>query len=270
MAGALEETVDRPITRATERLETELDRTRAEKRALRRFAKEVRRLEIGSLTPESDGHAVRTAASGGHAVRTVSVEKTGLTEKIRRSYESTVMAVPHYADEYDDTYRESLEAEFSPEIAQLLTSNQRFGKQQRAILLEAVDRSVRKREEFVEILQEERNSIGRHETDVRHIAGELSSLGEVIAVATSFGDYDGIRSRLQRLETTIDEIARTRQETVFDRRQNLSLPVGGADLPHYLYSDLPFTYPILGAAVDLEERRARLQTRAEQGLSVTN
>ncbi|MFP4530486.1 MAG: hypothetical protein ACLFNC_04260 [Halodesulfurarchaeum sp.] len=270
MVEELEERVDGLITRTGERLETELDRTRAEKRALRRFAETVRTLELGNPTIASDGHAVRTAGSGGHAVRTVTAEKTGVIEKIRRAYESTVMAVPHYAEEYGDTYRESLEEEFSPEIALLLTRNQTVERRQQTILLEAVARSVRPRAEYIETLERERDSVHRHGTDVRQIASELSSLAEIIAAAKTFGDYDGIRSRLLRLGTSIDEIARTRQETVFDRRRDLSLPAEGPDLPRYLYSDLAYTYPILGTTVDLEERRSTLQARAERGLAETN
>lgn len=270
MVEELEERVEGLMARVTERLETELDRTRAEKRALRRFAEDVHTLDFGTPTHAPDGQAVGTAGTGGPAVRTVTAEKTGAIEKIRRAYESTVMAVPHYAEEYDDTYRKSLESEFSPEIALLLTRNRTVQRKQRTVLLEAVDRSVRQREAFIETLEGERESVRRHATDVRQIAGELSSLAEITGVAKTFGDYDGIRSRLLQLETTIDEIARSRQETVFDRRRDLSLPVEGPDLQTYLYSELAHSYPILGTTVDLEEGRVQLQTQAERGLTVTN
>jgi hypothetical protein len=59
------------------------------------------------------------------------------SEQIRTSYRETVMVVPHYNDEYDESLAANLNAEFGPDLATPIIENERVTPQLRNGLLTA-------------------------------------------------------------------------------------------------------------------------------------
>ncbi|OYR57376.1 DUF7260 family protein, partial [Halorubrum halodurans] len=80
---------------------------------------------------------------------------------IRNAYAETVMSVPHYEDEYNDTYERSLAEEFTPELAVALTREPTLRERSRSSLLTKTTEAIRRREEFLERLEAESASVSR-------------------------------------------------------------------------------------------------------------
>ena len=98
--------------------------------------------------------------------------RSGL-KRVRQAYEETVMSVPHYDTDYGDTYRESVVAEFGPEVGTALTDGPGFQAHlKRATIGKA--RSCRAdREQFLEVLAIESESIADVEEEIRDNRAEL-------------------------------------------------------------------------------------------------
>ena len=117
--------VEDRLDRAATALRRERRRTADELEALGAFAERVREIEA------------KTAVAEGNAVTAIGLEagRTDGLDAVREAYEATVMSVPHYGQEYDDGYPESLRAEFSPDLAAALTDGTRFNARcKRAVL----------------------------------------------------------------------------------------------------------------------------------------
>jgi hypothetical protein len=98
----------------------ELDIISSERDAFQRFLKRLDNIEPQAgqthhpLTPSADVSIVPSE-------RTKSVNDT--VGKIRNAYSETVMAVPHYSTEYDDSIHRSMAVEFGAPIVEYMSEN---------------------------------------------------------------------------------------------------------------------------------------------------
>jgi hypothetical protein len=231
-------------------LHTERRRANDEAEALEAFRNRIGR--IGAATPSVD----RTPASPGSLVER---RPGGGLAAVREAYETTVMRVPHYELEYDDSYAESLTAEFGPEIAGALTEGTAFEPSYKRLLLTAAADAIDDRHRFLERVAAERSAVETVETRLHQVVTELSEYGTDGLESRPFGTLDAYRRRLSVLEDRCDDIAAERQRRIRNERLDRSAPID--DLQSYLYQDFERTYPVLGAVVDVadsirETRRA--------------
>jgi hypothetical protein len=85
--------------------------------------------------------------------------QSNAVSRVREAYESTVMAVPHYDEEYDDTYAESLGAEFDPHVAVALTEGSAFDRRCKDALLSAVAEARTARRSLLAAVDDEAESL---------------------------------------------------------------------------------------------------------------
>ncbi|MFW6383958.1 MAG: DUF7260 family protein [Halodesulfurarchaeum sp.] len=260
MDGALEDAIDRTVSRARSAIETEIRRTKAEREAFRDFAGTVRGLRAEAVSSERVGTGIQA----------LSTNRPNTLGKVQEAYESSVMAVSHYEEEYGDTYVESLAEEFGPEIARTMVARRQFDGRQKSALLAAAADSVRRRTELIETLETEDASAARHADRLSSLAGTVTTLDAELASASSFGDYQAIWFRLADLESACGEIVETRQDVLIEQRERLSLPVEGPDVPSYVYAGLERTYPFLDATARILSAVDSLRRRAEHGMGDTN
>ncbi len=260
MDGGLEFRVDRRVTRAHRAIETEKRRTRDEQTALQEFATIVRGLQVETVSATPAGVTTQMLGTNG----------SSSLNRVREAYRSTVMAVPHYEEDYDDTCEESLLEEFGPDVAMALLDGQQFDRRQKQALLIAIGDSIRKREELLSVLEAEQSSHAEHAPRVRSIAEEVSTLQEAAENAASFGDYDSIRGRLGVLTAKCEDLIADRQTALVEQREQLALPVDGPDVPSFVYTDLDCTYPLLDATAQIIDRMESLRREIEHEMTYVN
>lgn len=243
-----------------EAAEAELGRERRrvtdELEALETFENRVR--SIGTTTPSPVGHdraVLGTTAS------------VGSLDRVREAYESTVMSVPHYADEYGDTYRWSLGEEFTPDLAVALTNGESFDERHKRTLLSAIEGSKSARETLLAELGAERESLADATETLLEIAEEIEELSTIPLEKRSFGALDAYHSRLGVLETKCETVSDRRQQAVFEQRRTGWLPTDVADIATYLYQDLDVTYPVMSSVAVLVEGLCDFRLQVERAMS---
>jgi hypothetical protein len=225
------------IADARKAVRRERRRTVDEREAFETFVRELRRVDTDD--------AVRIPAGVGR--RLADPRPASGTEAVRAVYERTVMGVPHYREEYDDTYAESLEAEFGPELAAAVTENSGLTAGVKRALLRAAREARAERARFVTTLDGEATTLREAATTLRAVFDELDTLREERRDSDDFGAMDAIRARLGVLESKVERIGSDRQAEIRTQREELSLPEGAIDVPTYLYADLSITYPVLSS-----------------------
>lgn len=176
------------------------------------------------------------------------------TAAILASYRETVMAVDHYPEIYDESLEHNMRAELGPDVASGLRNGAPLTPTFKRIIQAAVTGAREQREQVIEILNAEYDSLKR----------SCEGFATIIASLPSHRNNTGARSIDESLPLhDLEE----RFQTVLDARceviQARSLPgrLDGHDLCAYLYRSTAWTYPVLtvGATVanDLRALRER-------------
>jgi hypothetical protein len=225
---------------ARECLRAERRQTVDEQEAFRAFETRLRGMRTGSRS------------AGVATVPVQRVTTTGLGA-VRDAYEATVMAVPHYTEEYNEPYARHVENELGPDVATILTRGEVFDRQYRHVVLSAVSDAQQRRTRFIDVLDEEETALSEFAGELLGIAEELDDLAEKPLSELSFGALEGHYTRLDTLQTTCEELVDRRQSTLIEQRRTLQVPASGPDIAACVYSDLAVDYPVVAAATDLLE-----------------
>jgi hypothetical protein len=221
------------ITEARRTVRRERRRTVDEREAFEAFADAVR--DIPADGPQS---GVPVGA------RLATPDAASAARAVREAYERTVMAVPHYCEEYDDTYVESLEGEFGPTVAAAATGPHLTGTAKSG-LVDAALNARADRARFVEALDAEDETLRAADERLGEILAEAAELDTEPLADLRFGSLDAIRTRLQTLERHAEAVGADRQAALREQTDDLSLPASAPDLPTYVYQTHEVTYPVL-------------------------
>jgi|GEM_PF-134133 len=252
-----------------------------EREAFEEFAVAVARLDtapVPATVSSLDGPAatVRTGApfGGEHA--------TGGDVRLRRvlaSYRDTVMSVPHYREEYDESVAESLAAELGPDTTAALASNGTLSPGAQSALVRRSRRAADARSSLADAIAAEEDALARYETDLERVDRRRRRLVEHL---------DGVRSdrtgaaidvweRLGDLEPECDAIAEERQRSLGDppMRPAGAGPGSGNDdgrsFYEYLYGPVDGPgHPVLAQVVAITERVRRDRDRVASRIAGGN
>ncbi|WP_435196098.1 DUF7260 family protein [Natronomonas sp. EA1] len=184
---------------------------------------------------------------------------------VRDAYETTVMAVPHYDEDYGDSYEESLAAEFGPELASGLTDGGLTETVKRG-LVTAVRESHRERGRLIATVDAERESLAETVARAERVLDELAEYtGEF--TEKRYGTLEAYRARLQVLEGKLDGWARDRQAEIRDRHSDLGLREDFPDVQTYCYQDLAVAHPLLATYAELADRCRERRRAVERAYS---
>lgn len=188
-------------------------------------------------------------------------------DAIRSAYEDTVMSVTHYDEEYGDTYRESVVAEFGPEIGVALTEGPRLQPHLKRAVTEKARQCRADREQFLEVLDAESESIEAVGSGVRDVRSELRDFDPDPPASRGFGALEAEWRRLDFLEGELDGLATDRQRAIIRQRRSFTLPTGAPDVPSYLYQGHDDEYPLLSTCVELREQARSRKSGRERKLA---
>lgn len=243
------------IGEARDLVRRERRRTVDEREAFDAFTDAVREVAVDG--PDS---GVRVGA------RLATPDATSASRAVRDAYERTVMAVPHYHEEYDDTYAESLEAEFGPTVAAAATAPRLTGAA-KAGLVDAAESARADRARFVEALDAEDEALRAADDRLAEILAEAAELDTEPLSELRFGSLDALRTRLQTLERHAEAVGADRQAALREQTADLSLPPCAADLPTYVYQTHEATYPVLAMVARTATVLERIREDVERSIA---
>lgn len=252
MAETTDHTPADLLDRAVAAIETEERRTTAERDAMQAFRDRVRELSPANRTLEQGPAAVHSAPRSTDGLR-----------KVRTHYESTVMAVPHYEAEYDESYTEHVHQEFGPDIAMVLVHGVALERRHKEAILKATAESIADREQLLEALQREQESVTELREPTCSLAADIRTIEQRAGEDPSVKILDSYRSRLEVLEQRCHDLVDQRQSEMVTERRELRLPISGPDIPSYVYDELPVSYPVVSILTELMDTARVLQNRLE-------
>ncbi|QSG04717.1 DUF7260 family protein [Halapricum desulfuricans] len=247
------------IDRALAAVETERDVLQAERDAFQTLLRRVSAIEV-----DTGGPVARPGAVTAVSVPRSSGEARGL-EAVRSAYRDTVMAVPHYDEEYDESLRENLAAEFGAQLAARVVDGNALTRQVRDGLLDACRQSREERKRVLQHVERERDRLVAFETRLSEIERSIIEAGAAIASASGSRELSRIDRRLATLQSRCLDLADDRQAQVQAPSQT-DIPGTDFGLHEYLYGEMETPAPVLSdVAACLETiRRHRIRgLRAE-------
>lgn len=216
----------------------EQDRASAERNAFARFVERV-----AELDPQSSDQ--RTQVSGLASPATTRSKRTPCRE-VYEIYRETVMATPHYEEDYGEPVAVHLRTELGDEIATALTANRSTTPQLKRALLRAGKRERNKRDTLEHDLETEYRELETAEERLQPIEEELTKRQGLSSRNRSFDELQQCADRLSEYDRRLDRFVQQRQQnlrTVSRKRRADETYV----LQAYLYDGLAVQYPILAA-----------------------
>jgi hypothetical protein len=224
----------------------EIDCVEAELTALRRF-----RTRIVSIEPTA--RAAGTVDTSGGGVSALGARKpkpdAGL-RAVRDAYRETVMAVPHFEAEYDDSLEANMSTEFGPELGTQLATGTHLTPQLYDALLTASEGARDERETLLPALERERESLQSVRTKLDDCERRGAALGSNARRTTDPARLDDIDAQLAEIESDCETVAATRQRQLHSRSAAALSGIDGTSLVRYLYGECSVTCPALADIVD--------------------
>jgi hypothetical protein len=237
-----------------------------ERDAFESFADRVAQIDAVSVATDASPTGVPAGAlrridgdgggppGGGPGGRNVTLRR------VMAAYNDTVLSLPHYRAEYDETAAESLAAELGPDAATALATDGALSSGAQSALVERSRRAADARERLADAIGEEIEELDDRESALSTIERRRRRL---------LGHLDGIRpggdagaaidvwNRLTELERECDELAADRQRSLGDPPLTPEAPLDAeSERPFhdYLYgSPEGPRYPVLAQIAEVAD-----------------
>lgn len=236
-----------------------------ERDAFEEFADRIASLEPVSAEATrspSDGPVVGARLTGGAgAIGTTGGSGDTRLRRVLDAYRDTVVSLPHYTEEYDETVAESLAAELGPDTTTSLASNGTLSPGLQSALVDRSRKAARARTTLADAINAELDDLDDAEATLTRIDRQRNRLSEHLEGVPRGARADAsidVWERLNDLEGECDAVAAARQTSLRD--PPIPPEVGSTDgvnpsFNGYLYesTDGP-RYPALASIASLAER----------------
>lgn len=247
------------IAGARSLLDEERTRIANEAEAFATFARRVADVDVVTA-PVTDGGPTTTMAID-------APKPDGGIETVREAYRDTVMSVPHYESEYDESLATNMGLEFGEAVADAVDRGTTLTPQLKETLVEQSRTARRQRMALLRQLGSECEILEEAETTLRPCRRSANRLEEASLEDYSFGDLTAewrlLGDRLEAAETLLED----RQELVQKRERDTGVRPDDPSFEQYLYDPMDVTYPILSEATSLVERIESARRRVERSLA---
>jgi len=230
-----------------------------ERAAFEEFADRVSGLDPAPASSTASSFDGPTAA-----VRTVSPVDGGggagddvRLRRVLAAYRDTVMSLPHYREEYDETIPESLAAELGPDTATALASNGTLSSGAQSALVRRSRRAADARSSLADAIDAEIDALSEYESDLSRVDRRRRRLLEHLDGVEGDGTDAAIDvwHRLGELESECDEAAGERQRALDDPPMTVDAPgddAGRRSFHEYLYGPTEGPrYPVLAQIAEI-------------------
>jgi len=246
---------------AREECDEEQSRVAAELSALERFERRVGGLSAGS------GQSGPGGAGGATLVRADAADAPPKLRAVRRAYEETVMAVPHYEEDYGEPLETHMRAEFGDEVAAAVTGGSALTPPVKQALLQRAAASREERTSFLRTLSTEGDSLAAATDDLAAIDRRVDRIENQRRLQQSFPELTETWEELGELEEECRETLERRQEQVQRGGSGADWRDDGHSLCAYLYGPLPVDYPALADGALLLDRIRTTRRRVADALT---
>lgn len=226
-------------------VDREIECIEAERTAFRRFRSRVRSIELPS--PTVGGVDAR---GGGAALmlETATKPDAGL-RAVRSAYRETVMDVPHFEAEYDDTLEANVAAEFGADLAAQIADGTRLTPRVYEAVLAASERARDERETMLPVLERERESLTTVRERLDDCERRATVLGQNARRTADSSRLSAIDEGLADVEAECEAVAARRQRRLHDRSVAGLSGIDESSLTQYLYAEEAVTCPALADVV---------------------
>lgn len=240
MVETKQPTTEQAITLAEE----EIELLEAETDAFERFLANLRDVETNSSG---------TVTSGVPPVGTVDVKPVPVEglRTVRKAYRETVMAVPHYEEEYGDTFHESVAEELGEVLAGHIADGEVLTAPVYRALTAASEEARDNRRAFLRHLHHERDSLRDIEAELNDTERRVADLAERARAASRSPQLASIDTELASLERQCVTVANRRQSTIHGRSVRTLSGIDGTSLVRYLYTGMETVMPALSDTATL-------------------
>ncbi|WP_434522041.1 DUF7260 family protein [Halorubrum sp. AS12] len=180
--------------------------------------------------------------------------------RVLAAYDDTVLSLPHYRAEYDETAAESLAAELGPDTATALASDGGLSSGAKSALVDRSQRAADARDRLAGAIDEEIDELADRKTTLTEIDRRRQRLLAHLEGVRSGRETDAaidIWNRLAELERECDELAADRQSSLDDPPLTPNLDADSHERTFYGYlygtTDGP-RYPVLAQVAELADR----------------
>ena len=244
-----------------------------ERDAFEEFAERVSALDPAPV--DTAGGGFDGPVIGAH--RTGSARAPGdiRLRNVLNTYRDTVMSLPHYTQEYDESVAESLAAELGPDTTTSLATNGTLSPALQSTLVDRGQQAARARTSLADAIDEELDDLADVETTLTEIDRQRSRLNEHLDGIPRGSRVDAsidVWERLGGLERRCDDAAADRQAAL----RNPPMVIEGAGdesdptFREYLYDPMDGPqHPVLASIASLADRiradRSRVARRVGDG-----
>ncbi|GAA0526389.1 hypothetical protein SAMN04488066_102107 [Halorubrum aquaticum] len=207
---------------------------------------------------------------GGRAVGDVRLRR------VLDTYRDTVMSLPHYSEEYDETVAESLAAELGPDTTVSLASNGTLSPALQSALVDRSRRAAAARRSLADAIDVELDALADAEESLSGIDRRRSRLNQHLDGIPHGRRADAsidVWERLDDLESECDAVAADRQSTLRDPPMSPERVAGDCETGFYEYLYAPMdgpNHPVLASVATVVDRiredRDRVARRIADGV----
>lgn len=251
------------IEAALERVDTEIAATDAEASGFNTFGKRLR-----SMDPDHEAKQTSVATTGSGTASAMMLDSSnhpvdnGL-RRVRTAYRETVVAVPQFETDYDDTLVENIAAEFGEEVARHVIDGGALMPVLYRALVDAAETATFERTRVLSLLRTERESLVSAANELNDIEGHALNLADRLSFPEPDVSPDAVDAEIRELRERCESLSEARQRTIHDRFVPAFSGVERQRLTRYLYSSSETRVPVLSdiacclKTVDAQKQCAR-------------
>jgi hypothetical protein len=259
----MELTADTAVTQqiaAVAALDEERERLDVERAAFTQFRKRVAAMDVHTPTTNTAA-GIKNALMGTSTATASSAQ----LEQVRTAYRETVMSVPHYDEDYDQSLDDDIAEEFSPELANALTAADSLTPPIQETLLTGCQRATEGRTTLLSALDREADNLQHARETLEALQTTLNEMNQRPIAVWSTNEIISTYERLADLETQCDELAAERQTELRSQRIPGPNPTD-EELNEYLYESLSVTHPVLADLAEFDSLLHTARQHLEQAL----
>lgn len=244
------------VNEARAEVQEEQSRTATERNAFARFADQVAKLDPSPTSYQlasTEGATATVAMSGQQP-------SDNRLEAVRDAYRETVMAMPHYEEEYAEPMAQHLREEFGEEVATAVTGGDRLTPELKQVLVRRARESAHERGRLMDRLDREADRLDTATEELETIRSVVNQTDQKSFVGSDFRDLADEWNRLGEFESRLTRLLERRQESLQSEWQAGDLS-GLRSLQQYLYADMETDFPVLADGAVLADRLAAARSR---------
>jgi len=225
------------IPEATETVQEEKRRVETERAAFKRFAAEIRDLNVVD-DPRSGMNGLLLTEPGRMSGDT--------TETVRSLYRETIMSVDHYEEEYDEPLRTNITAELGPDFETAITTDDTLSQPLLDALAERSHSVAQDRREYTARVESELQSVTDAEERLQKITDLVERIQNWEIRSRPFQDLVDAEQELQAAEGRCKSIITLRQTEYVNAPKESEI-----HFREYLYQRYDWTHPVVSDVLDV-------------------